>query len=393
MNIYTKKKLWKYLLLVVAVIIGSASLWYTNDIVSKLAVEEQKKVELVATATKIVTSTSDFTTDLNFSFKVIQDNNTVPVILTNSKNEVVSWRNLDSAKVVRDPSYLPMILDEMKAYHEPISIEISEGVVQYIYFKPSVLIDLLKYYPFVQLSIITIFIVIGYLAFSSSRNAEQNQVWVGMSKETAHQLGTPLSSLSGWLEILKSQGVDDSITVEINKDLVRLNTITNRFSKIGSPPVLLEENLYDLLSATITYLRGRLSKKVDFTFDFTLRKDLIIPMNNDLIAWVIENLCKNSVDAMTGEGTLKVLVSEGKLGQVYIDVIDSGKGIPKSEFNKIFKPGYTTKKRGWGLGLSLVKRIVEQYHFGKVFVKSSVSGEGTNIRISFNPEKIRENIR
>ncbi|MFT6745884.1 MAG: signal transduction histidine kinase [Glaciecola sp.] len=392
MNIYTKKKLWKYLLLAIAVFIGGTSLWYTNNIVSKLAIEEQKKVELVATATKIVTSTTDFTTDLNFSFKVIQDNNTVPVILTNANHEVISWRNLDSTKVVRDPAYISFILKEMSNYHAPIKIEVSENTVQYIYFKPSVLIDLLKFYPYVQLSIIAIFIIIAYLAFSSSRNAEQNQVWVGMSKETAHQLGTPLSSLSGWLEILKSQGIEESISSEIEKDLVRLNSITNRFSKIGSPPVLQEENLHEVLNTTINYLRGRLSKKLDFTFDFMLSKDTKLLINQDLIAWVIENLCKNSVDAMGGVGSLRVLVNNGKSGQIYIDVIDSGKGIPKSEFTKVFKPGFTTKKRGWGLGLSLVKRIVEQYHFGKVFVKSSNSEEGTSIRISLNPDDIRKRI-
>ena len=382
--------MWKYLLLSVAVFIGIMSLWYTNNIVSELATEEQKKVKLVATATKIVTSSTDFTADLNFSFKVIQDNNTVPVILTDDKHQVISWRNLDSTKVVRDPSYLPMMLKEMKDYHEPIAIEVSENTVQYIYFKPSVLIDLLRYYPYVQLSIIAIFIIIAYLAFSSSRNAEQNQVWVGMSKETAHQLGTPLSSLSGWLEILKSQGIEDSISSEIEKDLVRLNSITNRFSKIGSPPVLKDENIFEVLNTTINYLKGRLSKKVGFTFDFDLGKETVVPLNTDLMAWVIENLCKNSVDAMSGEGTLKVHVTTGKFGQIHIDVIDSGKGVPKSEFNKIFKPGFTTKKRGWGLGLSLVKRIVEQYHFGKVFIKSSVIG-GTTIRVSLSPEKIRKN--
>lgn len=392
MNIYSKKRLWKLLLLFVAVIIGGASLLYTNNIVSKLLAEEQKKVELVATATEIVTSTTDYGTDLSFSFKVIQENNTVPVILTDVDGNVVSWRNLDSSKVVRDPNYLTEVLEEMTRYHKPITIKISENVVQYIYFKPSVLIDLLRYYPHVQLSIISIFIIIAYLAFSSSRNAEQNQVWVGMSKETAHQLGTPLSSLSGWLEILKSNGIDPNISDEIEKDLVRLNTITNRFSKIGSQPVLKEENLYEVLNTTITYLQGRLSKKVVFKFNYELDQHTILPLNIDLMAWVIENLCKNAVDAMSGEGSLTVTVSEGVSNQIYVDVFDSGKGIPKSEFTKVFKPGFTTKKRGWGLGLSLVKRIVEQYHFGKVYVKSSEIDRGTTFRISLMPSKIRKQL-
>lgn len=390
MNIYAKKKWWKIVLLVTAVLIGAASLLYTNNIVDQLLIEEQKKVELVANATQIVTSTTDFSADLSFSFKVIQENNTIPVILTDDAENVISWRNLDSSKVVRKPSYLKEILTEMKTYHTPIPIDFSEGSTQYIYFKPSFLIDILRYYPYVQLSIISIFIIIAYLAFSSSRNAEQNQVWVGMSKETAHQLGTPLSSLSGWLEILKSQGISEDITVEIQKDLVRLNTITNRFSKIGSQPILTEENLFEILDNTFNYLKGRLSKKVIFTFDYQLNKNVILPINVDLIAWVIENLCKNAVDAMEGEGKLKLTVFGGTSGQVFIEVIDSGKGIPKSEFNKVFKPGFTTKKRGWGLGLSLVKRIVEQYHFGKVQVKSSEIGKGTTFRISLVPQKIRK---
>jgi signal transduction histidine kinase len=380
------------MLLALAFCIGAASLWYTNSLVSRLAAEEQKKVSLVASATKIVTSTADFSTDLNFSFKVIQDNNTVPVILTNEEGEVLSWRNLDSSKVVRDSDYLQRVLQEMKAYHEPITIDVSANNDQYIYFKPSVLIDLLRFYPLVQLSIIAIFIIIAYLAFSSSRNAEQNQVWVGMSKETAHQLGTPLSSLFGWVEILKSQGVDQDVSREIEKDLVRLNTITNRFSKIGSQPILEEKNLFDVLDTAITYMRGRLSKKVNLSFDFHVSRETTLPLNSDLIAWVVENLCKNAVDAMGGEGSLKIKVLEGKQSKVYVDVIDSGKGMAKSEFKKVFKPGFTTKKRGWGLGLSLVKRIIEQYHFGKVFVKSAVVNQGTHFRILLDSEKIRKNL-
>ncbi len=384
--------MWKYVLLALAFCIGAASLWYTNSLVSRLAAEEQKKVSLVASATKIVTSTADFSTDLNFSFKVIQDNNTVPVILTDEEGEVLSWRNLDSSKVVRDPDYLQQVLQEMKAYHEPITIDVSANNDQYIYFKPSVLIDLLRFYPLVQLSIIAIFIIIAYLAFSSSRNAEQNQVWVGMSKETAHQLGTPLSSLFGWVEILKSQGLDRDVSSEIEKDLVRLNTITNRFSKIGSQPILEEKNLFEVLDTAITYMRGRLSKKVNLSFDFHVSKEITVPLNSDLIAWVVENLCKNAVDAMGGEGSLKIKVLQGKQSKVYVDVIDSGKGMAKSEFKKVFKPGFTTKKRGWGLGLSLVKRIIEQYHFGKVFVKSAVMNQGTHFRILLDSEKIRKNL-
>lgn len=384
--------MWKLLLLFVAIVIAAASLWYTDNLVSKLAVEELKKVELVASATENITTTTDFSEDLSFSFKVIQENNTVPVILTNEKGEVLSWRNLDSSKVVTDLNYVKNVLEEMKLYHPPISIQVSDEVVQYIYFKPSVLIDLLYYYPFLQLTIISIFILIAYFAFSSSRNAEQNQVWVGMSKETAHQLGTPLSSLHGWLELLKSENIPQSITDEILKDLNRLNTITNRFSKIGSQPKLQDENLFELLERSTNYLRGRLPKTLRFDFHYDIDKNIVIPVNTELFEWVIENLSKNAVDAMGGEGILEIQVSLGNKNQIYIDVMDNGKGIPKTEFRKVFKPGFTTKKRGWGLGLSLVKRIIEQYHFGKVYVKNSELGVGTCFRISLYPEKINKEI-
>ena len=392
MNLYKQKQIWKVALLVLAVIIAMASLLYTNSLVNQLAEQELKKVQLVADATENITSTQDFSTDLSFSFAVIQENNTVPVILTSAEGEVLSWRNLDSSKVVRDPNYLQEVLEEMKVYHEPIAIEYEGQIIQYIYFKPSYLIDLLRYYPFIQLTIISIFILIAYVAFSYSRNAEQNQVWVGMSKETAHQLGTPLSSLYGWMEILKTYDIDPNIPVEIEKDLDRLTTITDRFSKIGSQPKLEEQNLNDLLTRTINYLKVRLSQQIHFTYDFQLDKDTTLPLNKSLIEWVIENLTKNAADAMSGQGTLSIIVHKGSAGQVYIDVRDSGKGMAKREFKKIFKPGFTTKTRGWGLGLSLVKRIIEQYHFGKVYVKESDQGKGSLFRISLNPEVIRKSV-
>lgn len=379
--------------MLLATAIAGASLLYTNSIVQQLADQEQKKVELVAAATANITSTTDFNADLSFSFKVIQENHTVPVILTDPAGVVLSWRNLDSAKVVRDPEYISEVLEEMKLYHEPIEIKLEDQILQYIYFKPSVLIDLLRFYPYIQLTIISIFILIAYFAFSYSRNAEQNQVWVGMSKETAHQLGTPLSSLYGWTEILKTQNVDPNIPQEIEKDLDRLTTITDRFSKIGSQPKLEELNLNEVLSKVINYLRSRLSQQVNFSYQYDIDPGTLIPLNRPLIEWVIENVTKNAVDAMNGKGSLTFLVTQGVKGQIYIDIQDTGKGIPKREQNKIFKPGFTTKTRGWGLGLSLVKRIIEQYHFGKIFVKSSEAGVGTVFRISLSPDRIRKEIR
>ena len=393
MNLYKQKRIWKIALLLLAVGIAFASLWYTNSLVNKLAEQERKKVQLVANATENITSTKDFSADLSFSFAVIQENNTVPVILTSAEGEILSWRNLDSNRVVRDPDYLKAVLDEMKVYHDPIAIEYNGKVIQYIYFKPSYLIDLLRYYPFLQLTVITIFILIAYVAFSYSRNAEQNQVWVGMSKETAHQLGTPLSSLYGWMEILKTYEIDASIPVEIEKDLDRLTTITDRFSKIGSQPKLADQNLNELLSSTVDYLKSRLSKQIDFTYRFELPIETTLPMNKSLIEWVIENLCKNAVDAMNGQGKLAIVVHGGAQNQIFIDIRDTGKGMSKGEFKKIFKPGFTTKTRGWGLGLSLVKRIIEQYHFGRVFVKESEQGKGTLFRISLHPENIRKSVQ
>ena len=389
MNIYTKKRVWKLLLLTLALSIAGTSLWYTDNLVKKLAIEEKKKVELVANATKNIISPTSENVDFSFSFKVIQDNNTVPVILTDDKGNVLSSRNLDSVKSVNDSLYLKEILLEMKEYNDPIPIFVADGMVQYIYFKPSVLIDLLQFYPYLQLAMISIFILIAYLAFSYARNAEQNQVWVGMSKETAHQLATPLSSLYGWLEILKSSGIDSSIQEEINKDLDRLSSITNRFSKIGSQPVLSVENLDEVLAKTIDYLKSRLSKQVIFTYSYNSSKTKEIPLNIELFEWVIENLCKNATDAMNGKGTITITVSDGAKNQLYIDVKDSGKGIVKSEFTKVFKPGFTSKKRGWGLGLSLAKRIIETYHSGKIYVKYSEIGIGTTFRISLYPTQLK----
>lgn len=381
MNIYYRKQIWKITLLTVAVSIAILSLWYTNGLVEKLSKEEEKKVKLWAEGTKRLTSMETTMSEISFLFNtVVQNNTTVPVILTNQDGEIVSWRNVDSLKAVSNPDYVKEELEEMKAEHEPIVIPLTDNHFNYIYYKDSLLLTQLRYYPYAQLTIIAIFILVSYLAFSSSRNAEQNQVWVGMAKETAHQLGTPLSSLMGWLEYLKSTGLDEATSTEIEKDIHRLQTVTERFSKIGATPVLTPLQIKSVVEQSLYYLKTRVSKKVQLELEVQCDDQQLVPLNQPLFEWVIENLFKNAVDAMEGEGHLKVIISE-KDKQVFIDFIDTGKGVNSSDFKRIFRPGFTTKTRGWGLGLSLAKRIVEYYHKGKIFVKESEVGKGSTFRV------------
>ncbi|MCC7231396.1 MAG: HAMP domain-containing histidine kinase [Bacteroidia bacterium] len=378
MNIYTQKQRWKILLLVAALLIGAASLWYTNKLVNKLAEEEHKKIELWAEATKRLADISEENSDINFLSSVIGNNTTIPVIWTDEHFNVISYRNLDSIKA-KKPGYLEEQVRTMQEEHNPINIHIGQSLTQYILYKDSNLLVRLRYYPYFQLAVIALFLFVSYLAFSTSRKAEQNQVWVGMAKETAHQLGTPLSSLVAWLELLKLKGINGEYATEIEKDIQRLQTITDRFSKIGSAPALTRENLYDVLMHSVRYIGTRTSDKVSFQ----LRQPsntVFVPLNIPLFEWVIENLLKNALDAMGGSGTINIKITDQQQF-VYIDISDTGKGISKQAYKTIFKPGYTTKSRGWGLGLSLSKRIIEEYHDGQIFVKNSEMGKGTTFRI------------
>jgi signal transduction histidine kinase len=377
-NIYTQKQRWKFLLLLAAILIGTASLWYTNKLVRKLSEEEHKKIELWAEATRRLSDVSEVNTDINFLSSVISNNTTIPVIWADEKYKVISYRNLDSLRAL-DTTYLQKQVVIMRMQHDPIEIHIGDKITQYILYKDSDVLVRLRYYPFFQLAVIALFLLVSYLAFSSSRKAEQNQVWVGMAKETAHQLGTPLSSLMAWLELLKMKGVSADYTGEIAKDLDRLNTITERFSKIGSAPALKKENVYEVMKHCMGYIQTRSSGQVNFVLEKP-SLEMHAPMNVPLFEWVIENLLKNAIDAMSGAG--KITVSFTDQHQfVYIDITDTGKGIPKSAYKTVFKPGYTTKSRGWGLGLSLSKRIIEDYHDGQIFVKSSEPGKATTFRI------------
>jgi signal transduction histidine kinase len=378
MSIYSRKLWWKISLLFTAVLIGVSSLYYTNQLVMRLSFEEMKKVELWAEATRQLGSSDFKDKDYGFLLQVIQNNRTVPVILTDSSDNIISYRNLDSIKATKE-KYLKDQLKSMKHENNRIVIELDGKNKNYIYFEESYLLYQLTYYPYVQLGVILLFILVAYLAFSASRKAEQNQVWVGLTKETAHQLGTPTSSLMAWSELVKEKNLDSNLIYELEKDVKRLEIITERFSKIGSKPTLKLFNLSEIIISAVEYLQSRTSDKIKFTFHFP-NVIYVVPLSNSLFEWVIENLCKNAVDAISGEGEIEISLKKNS-NKFFIDITDNGKGIPKSKFKTIFKPGYTTKTRGWGLGLSLAKRIIENYHQGKIFVLNSELGKGSTFRI------------
>lgn len=499
MSIYSRKQRWKLFLLLGAVCIVIASLWYTNILVKKIADEEKKKVRLWAEAIQRKASLVKYTNELfhkiegeerqkislwaeanrqlgrdlsdyTFILEVIKNNVTIPVIITDETMSVMLPKNIDSLHI-NDKEYLRKQIDTMRKQHDPIEIEIlpgkknylyyrdsrlfselktvfdglirsfisevavnsasvpviytdstrrnvleygnmdtikmkdsvfvqkaieefsvenppievdlGEGQKNFIFYKESFLLTQLRYYPYFQFGIIGIFLLISYILFSTARKAEQDQVWLGMAKETAHQLGTPLSSIIAWLEYLKLKGVDEQMLGEARQDVKRLETITERFSKIGSIPILDRTDIMEVLNKSIDYMRTRTSKSVHFSVVSHSAHEIYVKLNIPLFEWVIENLCRNSVDAMDGTGSITVEVSD-QVQFVYIDVTDTGKGIARSKYKTIFKPGFTTKQRGWGLGLSLVRRIVENYHGGKIFVKSSEIGKGTTIRIVLN---------
>lgn len=499
MNIYHQKKKWKYALFGVAVLIVFISFWYTNIIVSEFArdevtdvtiwadaiqrkatlvrytevffeqikAEERKRAETLAGAYKIIGS-DVFTGDFTFYMDIIKGNTTIPVILTDEKDNIASYVNyefktdtipkftgklrrefsqfppikinyyadkinylyykestiytelravlndlvqsffsevvLNSASVpvivtdstgvnvisfgnidstrMQDSVFVKKMLEEMKDENIPIELQLLEGN-NYIYYKSSALLTQMQYYTYIQFSIIALFILIAYFLFSNARRSEQDRVWVGMSKETAHQIGTPLSSIMAWLEILKMKGVKDEAIDEIDKDVSRLEKITERFSKIGSVAKLEPINIVDIVYDAVSYFKSRSSKKVIYKIVPSKDKEIKIPVNRHLFEWVIENLCKNAIDAMRNEGTISIEISDEPFN-VIIDFSDTGKGIPKSQFKNVFNPGYTSKKRGWGLGLTLTQRIVKEYHKGKIFVRNSGIDEGTTFRIILN---------
>lgn len=322
--------------------------------------------------------------DLIKSFKEVAVNTSeVQVIFTDaSKRHVIDHSDKIDTNKINTPDKLRATLLELAQANQPIAIDLGEGETNYIFYAESELLTKLKYYPYIQFGVIGLFLVIAYILFSTARKAEQDQVWVGMSKETAHQLGTPLSSLMAWNEHLLSQGVDEFIVHEMQQDVKRLNTITDRFSKIGSQPTLVSENVNEVLFESVDYLKKRTSRNVTYTVDIPA-ETMHAHLSKPLFEWVIENICKNAIDAMEGKGTLHVSLTEIP-ETLIIDITDSGKGIPKSKFTTVFEPGFTTKSRGWGLGLSLCKRIIEIYHKGKIYVLNSEPGKGTTFRIELD---------
>jgi len=370
---------WKFLLFLLAVAIGLSSLLYTGKLMRELKKEERKKVELWAKATQQLIDIDASSSNFDFLFEIVENNTTVPVLLINEDSTIVSSRNMDEKKI-KNHAYLFKQLRKMGKEHPPMEISLGNGIKNFIYYKDSTVLTKLKYFPYVQLSVIILFILVAYLAFSAARRSEQNKLWLGLSRETAHQLGTPTSSLLAWLEILKGREQDPDLVRELEKDIKRLEKITERFSKIGSKPVLEPTDLNQIIRNVIQYMNRRTSEKIVFRLNIDPRESFSVPMNAELFEWVIENLCKNAVDAMKGKGTIDINITDNTQF-VYIDVQDYGMGIPKSKYKTVFKPGYTTKDRGWGLGLSLSKRIIEEYHRGRLFINNSELRKGTVFRI------------
>lgn len=402
-NPYKQKRVWKYSLLAFAVVIASGSLLYTKYLVRNIARSERTRAQVWALSMKQVLS-SDDNDFLNYVFAV-RDSLSVPAIIVDNKGDFVTSRGLDSTKTfipiaasehisrkglpVYDLQYFKEELAIMKAENEPIKMisPVSNGY-WLVYYKDSLILTQLRVFPYIQLTVIAIFLLVAYTAFSSSRRSEQNQVWVGLAKETAHQLGTPISSLMAWVELLKDKfnAEDDPLMAEMENDIKRLEIVADRFSKIGSKPVLEEHIVYDVIKDFVDYFRVRVSDRIGFEVsgDHFVTAGLNVP----LFDWVLENLLKNAVNAIEGKGKISIDISSNKAKrQVFIDVTDTGKGIPRSKFDTIFQPGYTTRKRGWGLGLSLTKRMVENYHNGHIFVRDSELGKGTTFRIILKTKK------
>ncbi len=380
----------KWMILIVSMLISIATIFYTDILVGQLKERERQQVELFAKALEDYFK-EDLSTNIPLvTQEVLINNNSIPTIWITKEGEY-QHRNIrlePTWSAERKQRVLEKELAEMKKLFEPIKVEYQEQSGEYedygfVYYKNSFLLTQLIYYPYIQLSVIAIFGFISYMAFNYSKAAEQNRVWVGLAKETAHQLGTPLSSLMAWIELIREdpQYKDKGLVEELEKDVKKLQIVTERFSNIGSVPVLRAENVFNLVNNVVTYLRPRVSGKIKFEIE-TLSKNIEALISPPLFEWVLENLCKNAVDAMGSQGTINIRIIRGSERMVFIDIADTGKGIPKSKLRLVFNPGFTTKKRGWGLGLTLAKRIIEVYHEGKISVKTSDENQGTTFRIA-----------
>ncbi|MBP3353975.1 MAG: HAMP domain-containing histidine kinase [Bacteroidales bacterium] len=372
-NIYATRQKFKIVFVVISLLLVCVFLYISDKLVQDLSEEERNKMEIWAEATRL--AASDVNTDLGLILKILRSNSSIPVIIVDEKENILHSANITN----QDTEYLSKKFQTFKEKGNLIEIPIDKDVKQYLYYDDSILLKYLALFPYVQLGVMILFILIAYIALMNSKRAEQNQVWVGLSKETAHQLGTPISSLMAWLEVLQMNEIDKNLLADMTKDVKRLSVIAERFSKIGSTPELTPESLAEVVRSSGEYMRRRVSNRVDFKIDINVQEakvNLCVP----LMEWVVENLCKNAIDAMEGEGKLSLSLLQDE-DMCYIDVIDTGKGIARKNFKTVFRPGYTTKKRGWGLGLALVKRIVEEYHGGRVYVKESEVGKGTTFRV------------
>lgn len=380
MDFYGRKNLWKFILLMFAFAIGAVTLWYTESFLKELREQEVRRVEQFANANRNILN-ADPDADVTFEMSIISANTTVPILLTDDQGNFIEARNMNRERLQSDSTYLKRKIRDMQAVAAPIPVVFGEGQVQYLYFENSTLLTKLRYYPVILLLVIGLFMVIAYIAFSNARKAEQNQVWNGLAKETAHQIGTPLTSLMGWAEYLRSQNTDSRIVKEMEKDIQRLNTITDRFSKIGSKPALTPYPVAQVTGDAVKYLQARSPGNIEITYQpDESTQAAVVKLNKPLFEWVIENLVRNAIDAIEGKGSIAVRVSETARNLI-IEVEDTGKGIPANKQRSIFRPGYTTKARGWGLGLSLAKRIIEEYHGGRIFVATSEVGKGSIFRI------------
>lgn len=371
---------WRTGLAIIAILIVSGTVFYSQYLARKIAKEERQKVEQWVEASKSLLNPDNKETAL--SFKIITDNDDIPIIVTNEKDSITDYVNIDSAQLVKDNNYLPKKLRTLRSVNEPLiyTDPLDSTKVNKYYFGHTALLNEVRYYPLIQLVIVGLFIIVTVMALRGSYRSVQNQVWAGMAKETAHQLGTPVSSLEGWVEMMKEKPGIEQITHELEKDVNRLRLVSDRFGKIGSTPQLERMDIVNQISNMVEYIRKRAPGKVSFSIDTHGAAAVPVMISAPLFDWVIENLLKNALDAMEGKGSIKIDIRDEK-NEVTIDVTDTGKGISKQNITRVFKPGFTTKKRGWGLGLSLSRRIISRYHKGQIFVKNSEPGKGTTFRI------------
>lgn len=390
-NIYDINRYGKAVFLVVSVIVVALFVYFSNGLIEDLSQQERERMQIWADATKEIIDTSNAAidgeggdVDVEFLLSIIEANRNIPVLLVDDQDNILDKRNFDLPDKndefsLANQQFLEQKLHDLKGSTNVIEIEISPENRQYLYYEDSTLLKSLSIYPYIQLLVMLAFIAVVYFAVTSTKRAEQNRVWVGLSKETAHQLGTPISSLMAWMELLRDLGVDAETVGEMDKDVKRLSTIASRFSKIGSKPQMESENLNDVVTRSASYMSSRISSRISLTIN-CCDHTLPVKMSAPLFEWVMENLIKNAVDAMEGSGAITVTTDVDR-GTAYIEVADTGKGISRKNFKTVFNPGFTTKSRGWGLGLTLAKRIIEQYHSGKIYVRTSEPGVGTTFRI------------